>query len=174
MELHSRHLVNNERTYNQIELFLIAVLDNVMNSHLNPSRPMSLEEHISATFGNADHMDIRDPETLLDIFRTSNHELFSQLFTSCMMAVKTIFSQFNDNGLPIELRTISEPLFIALQHLYPNKFNAMELRSSLQSVPYYMEQPAVRQNTNAFYLTTARVFCTVDHYRQIEIVLLEH
>jgi hypothetical protein len=171
-----RVLIPNSMTYNQIEIFFCEVLSNLIDQmQEKPTVHQSLEEHINEIFGRVDdiYMDIRDPETLLSILRIDHNDLYNQLFLSTVMVIKTIIQQFAENNrLPIEPITISQPFLRVFQHLYPKKFNIGEFRTDLQNIPYYMKSIAVRQNTNAFLLTVVKVFCTTEHYLLIESVLL--
>lgn len=172
-----RVLIPNSRTYNQMEIFFVEILNNLIKQSREeiPPRYTSLEEHINEIFDvvDATHMDIRDPETLLSILRIDHSDLYNQLFLSTIMAIKTIIQQFAEhNRLPIDPITISQPFLRTFQNLYPKKFNIEEFKADLTAIPYYMESIAVRQNTNAFLLTAARIFCTTEHYHLIESVLI--
>lgn len=175
----SRTLISNARTYNQLEIFIMSILDDEMQQ----GQYTSLNERILAVFSDTDSMggiersgiersdiDYRDPVTLLNILMTNNYELFSQLFSSCVMAIKTIYQKFDE---PPEPRMIACPILMVLQNLYPEKFTTEEFLFELQNIPYYTESPAVRQNINAFILIAAKTFCTIEHCQQIETLLLD-
>jgi hypothetical protein len=176
-----RRLINNSRGFNQVETIFGNALDALMEQMREqmqegrlPSH-RSLEEHIDEIFGTIDsiHMDIRDPETLLHILRTNHRDLYNQLFCCTVMAIKTIIQQFSEDGkFPIPPIIIGQPFIIIFQNLYPEKFNIGVFKANLQNIPYYKEKLAVKQNTNAFLLMAARVFCTPEHYSLIETVLL--
>jgi hypothetical protein len=136
----------------------------------------SLEDHINDIFGDIYDMDmdiIMIPEVLLNILRINYSELYNQLFCSSIMIIKTIIQQFIENDkFPIEPIKIGQPFFITFQNFYPKKFTIEKFKLNIQTIPYYKESVAVRQNTNAFLLTAARIFCTTDHYLLIESILL--
>jgi hypothetical protein len=159
-------------TYNQLEIFFMTILHSLMQDEQLLTG--TLDENINEVFGHEDatYMDIRDPETLLSILRIKHGDFYKQLFCSTILVIKTILQQFTeDMRLPIAPIIISQPFIRTFQHLYPEKFNAEEFRIGLQEIPYYTERLAVRQNTNAFILVAARIFCTIEHYHRLEVVI---
>jgi hypothetical protein len=164
-------LYRNEMTPNALEVCFNVIILNI-SSELVP-----FDDFILNCFGAEDefHMDIRDPETIINTLRLEHNALFCQLCDRAYTIGRLIFQQFSELGTPIvheeQIRTILNEFGMVFQHFYPNKFISDEFIKAIKKIPFYENNAIVKQETIRFILTAASIFCTIEHANQFRALL---
>jgi len=161
-------LYRNEVTPNALEVCFNRIILNIS------PESVPFDDFIVGCFGAEDqlHMDIRDPETILNILRVNHNALFCQLCERAYTVGRLIFQQL---GTPIaheeQIITILTEFGMVFQHFYPNKFISDEFIKDIKKIPFYENNAIVKQETIRFILTAASIFCTMEHANQFRALL---
>ena len=161
-------LYRNEMTPNALEVCFNIIILNI-SSELVP-----FDDFILNCFGAEDelHMDIRDPETILNILRVEHNALFCQLCDRAYTVGRLIFQQLGTSIAHEEqIRTILTEFGMVFQHFYPTKFISDEFIKAIKKIPFYENNAIVKQETIRFILTAASIFCTMEHANQLRALL---
>jgi hypothetical protein len=161
-------LYRNEMTPNALEVCFNIIILNI-SSELVP-----FDDFILNCFGAEDelHMDIRDPETILNILRVEHNALFCQLCDRAYTVGRLIFQQLGTSiAYEEQIRTILTEFGMVFQHFYPTKFISDEFIKAIKKIPFYENNAIIKQETIRFILTAASIFCTMEHANQLRALL---
>lgn len=151
----ARQLINNKRTFNQVEVMLFSIIERLYKNIEDPI-VFELDEHSDLATRRIHQL------------RIESEELFNRLFNSAIDMVKLIFINYKSQNISFEIINITEPFSRVLQYLYPDRFNPNEFLEELRNIPFY---ETVKQMVNIFILTAAEIYCTRLHYQSIKIAL---
>jgi len=165
-------LYRNEIQPNAIEV----AISNVV-SLLSESSEVSFDDFLNLLFGYEDqmHMDNRDPESILNTLRTKHNALFCQFIEQIKSVTVVIFQKFAESDLRItideQIDAILDAFRMVFQHFYPEQFTSDEFIKKIEEIAFYKCDELVKQCANRLILTTASIFCTMEHQRKISAVI---
>lgn len=164
-------LYRNEMTPNALEVCFNVIILNIS------SESLPFDDFIYNCFGSEEqlHMDIRDPETILNILRIEHNALFCQLCDRAYTVGRLLFQQFSELSESIaheeQIKIILTEFGMVFQHFYPNKFISDDFIKAIKKIPFYENNAIVKQETIRFILIAAYIFCPLAHAFQIRALL---